>query len=177
MYLLRTITLTAMMGTILTSVGCGPSQPSSIEEALVTIEGQPNELVYLSIDATVVTVEGRSTSVQGSGQYGVQTLDSNGHLSISVDEIIAPKPLHGFTVTLVNLNDAPIKLSVNADGRERVAEVTGKLNYGDIQFGYQQKHEPDSPMAHDPENSVYEAKEYLRKKLDENNKSQQKKPL
>lgn len=154
---------TTLMVSLFVVIGCGTAQPSPIHKATVTIEGQPNEEVYVSVDASVVTVESGSKSVQGFGNYGVKTLDESGILTISVNGMIEPKPLHGFTVTVVTLNDAPIKLTVSGDGlKERVAEVSGKLEYADMQFGYQTEHEPDSPMAHDPENSVYEAREFLK---------------
>ena len=149
----------------LSVLGCGPSQPAAVTNAVVTIEGQPNEEVFVSIDTSVVEIDGGTTRVSGKGPYGVRVLNDKGTLEISVNEIVAPEPLHGFVVTLVNLNDQTVKLTVDADGHEQEVSVATKtLDYADIQIGYKQEHEPGSPMAHDPKDSVYEAQEYLKRK-------------
>lgn len=146
---------------VLMLIGCGKSQPPEIRNAVVRIAGQPNEVVYLSIECTTVKVDGRSTSETGSEDYGPRTLDDSGALELSVDRA---DPVHGIDITIVNLNGEPVKLTARADGiDEQTREVAGKLQYGRIEFGYRPSVEPGSPMSNDPEDSVYEARNYLKR--------------
>jgi len=135
-------------------VGCGPSQPPELKNAVVTVVGSPNADVYLSVNTIRHTVNGRESSTTGGGSYGKRALDENGRWQETFNSA------HGLDVVLVALNDEPLTLTIKADDiAAQSAEVSGQLKVSQLKIGYHP--DPDSMFANKPEDSVYGAKQYI----------------
>lgn len=149
----------ALSTLLLVFVGCGPTQPSELTNAVVTIEGLPNGEVFVSTDWTTVTVEGRNRSETGSGGYGRRILDETGQLKITSDG----EQVHGLDLVVVTLDESPVTVKASADGVKTSEEVLeGTLRFTQVLLGYQPDYQPGHPMYHDPKDSVYEAEQLLK---------------
>lgn len=141
-------------------VGCGETQPPELENATVTVIGTPEAEVYLSVDRTQRTVQGKESATIGFTDSGKRVLDENGRFEKTYDSY------HGLEVVLVALNDDPLKLSVNADNvDEQSAEVSGQLKHANLKLGY--RPDPDSMFAANPDESVDSARKFIGESSDE----------
>lgn len=76
--------------------------------------------------------------------------------------------VHGIEVTVVSLNSEPVTVTMHAEDIKKQSEKTaGKMDYAHVQIGYRTNAEPGSRRSYDPEDTVYEAREYLKRKAAE----------
>lgn len=154
-------------------VGCGPSQPPALENVSIEVEGEPNAKFYLSVEENDVKIEGRSKSIGGTTNYGVMSLDENGHYSHEISSEV----VHGISVVVVGV-DKPVKLKVSSTtDSEQVKEIGGKLEHAKIDLGFQKEVDPDMPASTQyPEASLYEVNEYFKGLESENEQQEEGEP-